>query len=180
MEKTAKDVIIVSSDFKRTIETSQEVSRHFGLNGVIRQEKNLRERYFGEFELSESSNYDTIWANDAAEPSKPKNAEETVYSVFERTKKVIDSLEQECSGKVILLVTHGDTMQILSCLFMGYPPEEHRSLPSPKNACLRHLSAMAGDIMEKLRSFRNNSYYGIRHGQVRRLGCQKMYEILFE
>jgi probable phosphoglycerate mutase len=165
-EKSLEDVVIISSDFKRCIETAQTVKESLGLHSDIREEKGLRERYFGEFELGSSSSYAKVYTTDGTDPTKPKNSVETVYSVYERTKSVVESLEKEFNGKILLLVTHGDPLQIMTCYFAGYQPEEHRLLPYPENASLRNLSDMAGGLVRRLRSCKNNHYYAVRHGQA--------------
>lgn len=51
----------------------------------------------------------------------------------------IMDLERRHSGRDILLVSHGDTLQILRAGFLRMSPSQHRSLPELKTAEIRQL-----------------------------------------
>ena len=60
-------------------------------------------------------------------------------SVALRTSRLLRGLEEEYKGKAIVLVSHGDTLQILSTLFFGTAPNEHRTVPSLAPSQVREL-----------------------------------------
>ena len=158
---------MLTSDFKRAQETANIVHEQLGLSGSVTVEVGLRERFFGKCELQSTADYMTVWENDATDPANPKHEGETVFTVHDRTVQVITALEKDFSGKVVVLVSHGDTASILSTYFMGLAPEEHRQLPYLGNCCIRNLSDQSGGLMRQLRTMQNNHYYAVRHGQVR-------------
>lgn len=167
--KTLGDVLVVTSDFKRAQETANIVHKELGLSGSVTVEVGLRERFFGKCELQSTTDYYTMWKNDTIDPANPKHEGETVFTVHDRTVQVISALEKDISGKVVVLVSHGDTASILSTHFMGLAPEQHRQLPYLGNCCIRNLSDQSGGLMQQLRMMQNNRYYAVRHGQVRHM-----------
>ena len=164
--KTLGDVLVLTSDFKRAQETASIVHKELGLSGNVTVEVGLRERFFGKWELQSTTEYMAVWQNDNTDPANPKHEGETVYMVHDRTVQVISTLEKDFSGKVFVLVSHGDTASILSTHFMGLTPKDHRQLPYLGNCCIRNLSDQSGGLMRQLRAMHNNHYYGVRHGQV--------------
>ena len=164
--KTLGDVLVLTSDFKRAEETANIVHKELGLSGSVTVEVGLRERFFGTCELQSTAHYFTAWENDTIDPANPKHKGESVFTVRDRTMQVISALEKDFSGKVVVLVSHGDTASILSTHFMGLPPEQHRQLPYLGNCCIRNLSDQSGGLIKQLRTMQNNRYYAVRHGQV--------------
>ena len=62
---------------------------------------------------------------------------------------LIVDLERRYSGRDILLVSHGDPLQILQAGFVRIDPSRHRSLPALETAEIRHLRLAAlepGDL----------------------------------
>lgn len=178
--KTLGDVLVLTSDFKRAQETANIVHKELGLSGSVTVEVGLRERFFGKWELQSTAEYMAVWENDSTDPANPKHEGETVYMVHDRTVQVISTLEKDFSGKVFVLVSHGDTASILSTHFMGLTPKDHRQLPYLGNCCIRNLSDQSGGLMRQLRAMRNNHYYGVRHGQVRTyLCCARRWHLLW-
>lgn len=160
---------MLTSDFKRTRETADIIHKELGLSNGVKVEVGLRERFFGKCELQSTADYFTVWENDTTDPANPKHEGETVFTVYARTMQVISTVEKEFSDKVFVLVSHGDTAQILSTHFMGLAPEEHRQLADLGNCCIRNLSDQSGGLMQQLRAMQNNRYYAVRHGQVRHI-----------
>ena len=134
-------LVVISSDFKRAKETAKIIHQHFQVKAPLRLECSLRERNFGELNLTESSNYQKVWAHDAQDPNHTIFACESVSSVFSRTLALIESLEAEYrnKGKVIVLVSHGDTLQITLTSYAGLAPECHRTLDHLANCDVREL-----------------------------------------
>ena len=80
--------------------------------------------------MKSDENYVKVWEMDAADPMQTKYGNESVMEVLLRTSRLVQSLEDEFHDHVILLVSHGDTLQILCALFTGVGPNAHRSLPN--------------------------------------------------
>lgn len=130
--------LIVSSDFKRAYETAliaHEVLQD-KVSDII-QEVALRERNFGDFELARSENYQTIWDRDASDPNHTLHQVESAESVMTRVSRLVQSLEGSYTGQTILLVSHGDTLQILQTAFEKKPASSHRNLPPLETAEVR-------------------------------------------
>jgi probable phosphoglycerate mutase len=119
---------IVHSDFLRTTQTAARVGECFGI--VPQPEPRLRERHFGDFEADPVSRYEEIWALDARDPGHGQHGVEPVVAVAERMGAVIGSLEASLSGATILLVSHGDPLQILLTTLEGRPLSHHRDRPA--------------------------------------------------
>jgi glucosyl-3-phosphoglycerate phosphatase len=62
-----------------------------------------------------------------------------VAAVLDRATAVIADLERRHSGRDILLVSHGDTLQILQAGLLRIDPSRHRSLPHLATAEFRRL-----------------------------------------
>ena len=99
----------------------------------------MRERYFGDWEGSTTGNYARVWAADEANAGQTADNVEPVSAVLERTTALITDLERRYSGRDILLVSHGDTLQILTAGFLRMDPSRHRSLPPLETAEIRRL-----------------------------------------
>ena len=132
-------LVVVSSEFKRARQTAEILHDHFKPTAPLRLEAALRERDFGDFDMKDSSNYERVWREDCSDPSHTLYSSESVTSVASRTSALVQSLDKERSNGIYLLVSHGDTLQILSTLFYGIPPCQHRSLPNIGNCELRDL-----------------------------------------
>lgn len=130
-------IIIVSSDFKRTIETAQIAAHHYKTS--YSTSPLLRERNFAAFELQSNDNYAKVWSNDAHSTVSPGT--ETTNSVAKRCSKLIDELENKYSNSSVLIVSHGDTLQIMQCVLQGMPPAKHRSIRHFNPGELRRLQA---------------------------------------
>lgn len=115
---------ILHSDFRRTTETAELVAAYFGLMPAA--EPRLRERYFGEFEGHGDAHYGEVWARDARAPARCQDGVEPVAQVAARMRSVIDELERRHGGETILLVSHGDPLQILLSDLEGRAPSRHR------------------------------------------------------
>lgn len=119
---------ILHSDFRRTTETAERIARHFGLPLVA--ETRLRERYFGDFEGRTDDHYAQVWTRDAADPTHRHAGVESVVEVAARMTAVIDELEERLAGETVLLVSHGDPLQILLAAIEGRELSRHRESPS--------------------------------------------------
>ncbi|MDZ7853077.1 MAG: histidine phosphatase family protein [Halomonas sp.] len=115
---------ILHSDFRRTTETAERVAQHFGLS--LEAEPRLRERHFGAFEGDGDERYHEIWARDARDPAHRHAGVEAVAEVAARMTGLIVELEQHHAGETILLVSHGDPLQILLTALEGGELNRHR------------------------------------------------------
>jgi glucosyl-3-phosphoglycerate phosphatase len=122
------DTLIYCSDFARALETARIVSTALGAADVTVTEA-LRERYFGDWEGTASDNYAAVWAADKTSPDHSESHVEPVNSVLARATEFVVTLEERYSGRDILLVSHGDTLQILQTGFSLMNPGRHRELP---------------------------------------------------
>jgi glucosyl-3-phosphoglycerate phosphatase len=132
------DTLICSSDFSRARQTAEIVRAHLGATDVVVTEA-LRERCFGEWEGSAASNYARVWAADETNPNGADGSVESAAAVLDRTTALIEDLERGYSGRDILLVSHGDPLQILQAGFLRIDPSRHRSLIALETAEIRRL-----------------------------------------
>ncbi|WP_386080957.1 histidine phosphatase family protein [Vreelandella sp. F11] len=119
---------VVHSDFLRTRQTAAYVAARFGL--VPSVDTRLRERHFGELEGQGDDRYPSIWALDAEDAEHRHYQVETLSGVASRMQAVIAAWEQQVSGETILLVSHGDPLQILLTALANKPLTQHREQPA--------------------------------------------------
>lgn len=131
--------IIITSDFLRTRETAEIARALLGVEEVTVSEL-LRERNFGDYELQSTEHFQEIWgAEDVTDPTFTSHKVESPASVHDRTTQLIRELEETYEGKKILLVSHGDTTQILQTAFEGISPAEHLSIPHMQTGEIREV-----------------------------------------
>ncbi|MFC3285433.1 histidine phosphatase family protein [Litchfieldella rifensis] len=119
---------VLHSDFLRTTQTAARIADHFGL--IMQVEQRLRERFFGEFDTQADTHYPDVWALDAEDAGHQCRGVESVVAVARRMQAVISALEAQYSGETVLLVSHGDPLQILLTAVAGKPLQRHRDHPS--------------------------------------------------
>ncbi|MCH4563000.1 histidine phosphatase family protein [Halomonas sp. EGI 63088] len=119
--------LVLHSDFLRTTQTAGRVAEHFGLS--TSPEPRLRERHFGEFESRSADRYLEVWALDERDPAHRTHGVEPVAAVAARMQAVLEELERTVTGMTILLVSHGDPLQILLTALEGRPLNRHRDRP---------------------------------------------------
>lgn len=117
---------VVHSDFLRTTQTAARVAVKFGL--VPSVDTRLRERNFGDLEGQGDEHYPSVWALDAEDAEHHHHQVEALSVVAQRMQAVIADWEQQVSGETILLVSHGDPLQILLTALAGKPLTTHREL----------------------------------------------------
>lgn len=147
-------VAILSSDFKRARETAQhladaclDASIPVYKDGVV-LDTQLRERNFGDLNGGSDSRYQDVWDIDINNPTHNEFGVESVYSVVERTTKLVLDIDQKLdaiNGKAsqsqwkCVLVAHGDVLQILQTGFRKMDGSLHRTLPHLETATVRDL-----------------------------------------
>lgn len=132
-----KETLIYASDFLRTKETAGIVDRYLGTPKGVILSPLLRERLFGDLELTSDKNYTRVWAADARKLLLPANHVEGVESVLNRVLSLISGIEKTSADKNILLVSHGDTLQIFLTHLKGWDPHCHRQIPPLEVAQIR-------------------------------------------
>ena len=144
---------VVTSDFKRALETAQAVHEAAERAGVPtwpsqapQIEVRLRERYFGEFNGESDDNYGRVWAEDAVSAQHEAFGVESVASVVARTGELLSDLDASAALRrqeqkwLVCLVAHGDVLQIMQCAhFERQDPRLHRHLEHLLTATPREL-----------------------------------------
>lgn len=129
--------LIVSSDFARARETAEEFARELGA-AAPRLEQRLRERSFGHHDEGPASAYDGVWAIDR-ERGVHDGEVEQVTAVAQRVLEVLREADAAAGAAPVVLVAHGDVLQIALALGAGRDPHDHREVPHLGNAELRRL-----------------------------------------
>ncbi|GHA17072.1 fructose 1,6-bisphosphatase [Arenicella chitinivorans] len=136
------DTLIVSSDYRRAIETAEIVHSVVACKHDIVRDERIRERFFGDWELEDHRHYEDVWQNDLASPTSTDNNVEPVLDTLARAQSLIESLEADYTNRSILLVSHGDVLQILLAHYHRLNPRFHRSLSAIGNAEVRSLAKL--------------------------------------
>ena len=142
------DTVICSSDFARARQTAEIVRTRIGAAEVTVAEA-LRERSFGDLEGDTVASYAKVWqADEASEADKAgaghAHGVEPAAAVLDRVTALVADLERRYAGRDILLVSHGDTLQILEAGFLRLDPSRHRRLAPLSTAEIRELR-LAGE-----------------------------------
>jgi broad specificity phosphatase PhoE len=132
------DTLIYASGFARARQTAEAVRAHLGAPEIVIADA-LRERCFGHWEGSPVTSYAHVWAADETDPEHADGDVEPAAAVLDRATGFVADLERRHRGRNILLVSHGDTLQILQAGFLGVDPSRHRSLPHLGTAEIRLL-----------------------------------------
>jgi broad specificity phosphatase PhoE len=85
-----------------------------------------------------AEHYQNIWQRDEMEDQSDDGVE-SPEAVLQRGFQVIEKLEQRYQNQVVLVVSHGDLLQILSTAFAGKSPKKHRSLTHHQTAEIKHM-----------------------------------------
>lgn len=131
-------VVIWSSDFARARETAEIVANTLEAKAPTLTSQ-LRERFFGEWDGKENSNYEKIWSDDEQDSNHRVSGVESVSDVLDRATALVEKLERTYADKTILLVSHGDTLQILQTAFAHTEPSAHREINHMHTAEIRSL-----------------------------------------
>lgn len=123
------------SPFKRTVETAEII---YGVikdtNGNVSvpvHEMELRERFYGDFDMTSDDNYNVCWEDDKAAPDHGEHSQYNIESpshVCDRATRFIAKIENEIQGKIVILVAHGDICQIILTAFMRIEAWRHREI----------------------------------------------------
>lgn len=123
------------SPFKRTVETAEIIygvlkDTHGHVTAPV-HEMELRERFYGDFDMTSDDNYNVCWEDDKTAPDHGEHSQYKIESpsqVCDRATRFIASIEKEMQGKIVILVAHGDICQIVLTAFMGIEAWRHRQI----------------------------------------------------
>ena len=133
----AREVVVLASDFSRTLDTAAVVAEALGV--AVAPTPALRERDFGDLDGGPNDTYEDVWARDAADAGHEWSRVESVERVLARTTAAVREADAAGEGRLVLLVSHGDALQILQTAFADVDPRTHRSLPHLETCELRPL-----------------------------------------
>ena len=134
-----QDTLIISSDFKRAWETAELMHTKLGCTCPLITDRRLRERYFGRHDGGSDSIYPQVWEMDRIDPSHTRNEIESADAVMQRAVDLIVELERDYRNIKIVLVAHGDVLQILQTAFARLSAGQHRDQPHLGTGELRRL-----------------------------------------
>lgn len=130
--------LVVSSDFARARETAEIAARLLGVPAITTTPQ-LRERFFGAWDRQHTRHYANVWQDDLTDPDHKHHDVESTTEVLARATELINTLESTYVGRNILLVSHGDTLQILQTAFERVAPSQHRQLLHLQTGEIRRL-----------------------------------------
>ena len=145
--------LIVTSDFARARESARIAQGLLGTQDDSVVTPKLRERFFGKWDGQHHDNYNSVWAEDAKDGAHTHNAVESTQEVLARTTSLVLDLEAGYTGRNVLLVSHGDTLQILQTAFERVPPANHRLLPPLRTGEIRRLQLKTAPRAEGSNTF---------------------------
>ena len=131
--------LIVSSDFRRARETAEIIYQQLNSETPPRFDPRLRERNFGELELGPDNAYERIWAKDKTNADNRPAAVESANQVMTRVSGLVHDYENRYVDMTVLLVSHGDALQILQTAFCKQDAATHRQQPHLETAEIRQL-----------------------------------------
>jgi len=132
-----QSTLIFSSPFSRCARSAEIVKEVLGLDQEISFDDRLRERWFGDWEHTSNEHYERVWEDDRLNSAHTIANVESADDVQRRTIALIQELEERYRDRVILLVSHGDALQILHTGLKGVSAATHRELAHLKTAEIR-------------------------------------------
>ena len=128
------DTVVFSSGFARAIQTADIVRERLGAAPVTIADS-LRERYFGDWEETSTANYEAVWADD--QTGRARHHVEPVAFVMDRVTAFVAEADSKHDARDILLVSHGDALQVLQAGFLRLSPALHRGIKHLETAEIR-------------------------------------------
>ena len=136
----SEKVLVVSSDFLRTKETAEIIHSNLVIKQPIRFETALRERRMGDLDMTSDFNVvRKLWSHDRVDPTHNEYGAESVMEMVVRMSHLIQQLDKEYAGRIIVMISHGDPSQCIHTVFMGLSPSEFRTQPGFQNCEIRQL-----------------------------------------
>ena len=138
-----RPIEIHTSDFRRTRETAEimveVISRELGQDFGVTSTALLRERFFGDFDLTTNANYGKVWARDEEDASHTDWNVESVTGVADRMRGYIRHLAATPEPTCFLIVSHGDPLHILTSSLLDRSLGLHRQLTEYAPGDMRDL-----------------------------------------
>ena len=131
--------LIVSSDFERALETARIAHERLACKTPLIVDERLRERNFGELELTSDQAYASVWQQDAEDADSTWRGVESANQVMRRVTSLVADYESSHRGATLLLVSHGDALQLLQTAFRKQDASRHRTLEHLETAEIRLL-----------------------------------------
>ena len=141
------DTLVVSSDFARALQTAEEFAGVLGAR-------------FGLHDEGPASAYDQVWEADRARGEQSEGVE-LVEDVAARVGQLLTEIDESAPGVPVVLVAHGDVLQIALAVGAEADPHDHREVPHLGNAGMRRLGSGRG----------RGSGHGAGRGPVRDAEC---------
>lgn len=132
--------VIVSSPFSRALYSAELAEVILKTSQPVVIVRSLRERWFGKLEKTINQNYQKVWSKDEVDPNDNSDDVESVLQVLTRVTRLIEELEFTYKDEKILLVSHGDVLQILQTEFVKTSCRFHRQMPHLELAEIRELT----------------------------------------
>ncbi|KAL7752878.1 hypothetical protein RI367_001881 [Sorochytrium milnesiophthora] len=139
---------IYASDFSRTRETAVLLAASVqALDKAVRAgdvtaTPLLRERDFGIYDETSTDNYDIVWGrdsqateearalNDRDQVERPDHVQQRAWRCFQQAQEQLRNdaaVAADVVDRVVVLVAHGDTCQMIQTRLVGAPAELHRT-----------------------------------------------------
>lgn len=129
---------IYSSDFLRTRETAEVIKSYLGIR-QLHLNPNLRERDFGELDMTHEGNAQMVYGWDRINPYHSIMGTESSGRLQERVSSVLRDIERSHSGKTVIIVSHHDTLVALQSYLCSTPFRESGKSNGFNNAEMRRL-----------------------------------------
>ncbi|KAI9318961.1 histidine phosphatase superfamily [Dichotomocladium elegans] len=138
-----EDIVIFCSPFVRTRQTADIIQSVLNASEPIPNIE-LRERFYGEYDMTSDENYHLCWQDDASGPDHGEHSDKGVEapsSVCDRTTQfIVDHIESKLENKTVILVAHGDVCQIMQTAFMRTDAWRHREMQHVDTADWRAMN----------------------------------------
>ncbi|OVA00599.1 Histidine phosphatase superfamily [Macleaya cordata] len=169
-----ENVQICYSPFSRTRHTAEVVTSVLNLpfeGPQCKVMEELRERFFGpSFELQSHDKYAEIWDHDEKDPfMQPEEGGESVADVVSRLAIAVETMEKEFQGCVVLVVSHGDPLQILQTILHATNQQKG---PAVEDFMSRLEAVKVPSILSQHRK------YALLTGELRRITAQVVASVL--
>lgn len=123
--------LIYTSDFLRTVQTAEILAQAIKSNSLY-YNTGLRERDFGNFDQSSKEFLARIWHKDEEDSNHTFGNVESPTAALKRITNTINTIDAMHTNETIVIISHGDILQILLATSKGFLPGEHRKITTVK------------------------------------------------
>ena len=123
VEKLAKELkgekidLIFSSPFLRTKQTAEIITKETGVEIIV--DERLRELEVGDFEGKTIEKFDAVFPTEESRAQKASFGVETGENIRKRLENFLKEINEKYKNKNIVIVSHGDPIQIFYGLTLG-------------------------------------------------------------